>query len=50
MIAAQERAPSHLGGDVGIDAEILRLVPIARRHAAFAALGPSGDEIVVIAA
>ena len=50
VIAVLERATSHLGGDIGVEPEIQRLVPIARRHAAFAALGPPGDEIVVIPA
>ena len=38
-----------LGGDIGIDPEILRLVPFGRRRAVCAAFGPPGDEIVVIA-
>src|SRR5262245_3852320 len=45
VIAAQKSAPLHLGGDVWIDVEILRLVPIVWRSIVAAILPSPGGQI-----
>src|SRR5262249_11611568 len=47
VVAAQERAPSHLGSHVLIDPQVLGLVPIVGHKAALSALGSPGDLVVL---